>query len=341
MLSAPSQLLMRSQETFAQGKWLLVNPTDCYIATQLNNPDIKVFHQYFDIYQQSCAAGNAAQHQFTAAYPTAEKFDGAVIYMPKSKEQAKMLIANVAACIAENGSVFLVGENKGGVKSAAKLLDSVGSQVNKIDSARHCALFAVQIDKPIKPFELAKWQSEVKIAVADLEYKVCSLPGVFNHGALDLGTKILLENLPEIKTGRLLDFGCGAGVIGCFLGLKNSECEIVMSDVSALAIHCSTQSAKANNLKVNVIASNGLMDVQGKFSAVYTNPPFHTGIQTDYSVTEGFISQLKKYLTNSGTLTLVANKFLRYSDLLEQRFSGVNLTAETTKFSLYQCSRIK
>ena len=93
MLSAPSQLLMRNKNTFAQGKWLLVNPTDSQIAAQLNNPDIKVFHQYFDIYQQSCADGESAQHTFIAAYPTDEKFDGAVIYMPKSKEQAKMLVA--------------------------------------------------------------------------------------------------------------------------------------------------------------------------------------------------------------------------------------------------------
>ena len=33
MLSAPSQLLMRSKDTFAQGKWLLVNPTDSHTLT--------------------------------------------------------------------------------------------------------------------------------------------------------------------------------------------------------------------------------------------------------------------------------------------------------------------
>lgn len=341
MLSAPSQLLMRSADTFSQGKWLLVNPADSQIAQQLDNPELKVFHQYFDVYQQSCAAGKPEQHHFSAVYSTEEKFDGAVIYMPKSKDQAKMLIANVAACLNENASLLLVGENKGGVKSAAKILETISSQVNKVDSARHCALFGAQLDKAIKPFELRKWQSELDISVGGLDYKIYSLPGVFNHGSVDLGTKILLDNLPEIKKGRLLDFGCGAGVIGCYLGLKSPESEIVMSDVSALAVHCSKESAKLNNLKVSVVASNGLMDVQGKFSAVYTNPPFHTGIQTDYSVTENFIAQLKQYLVNSGSLTLVANKFLRYSELLEQRFGAVNVMAQTTKFTLYQCARIK
>ena len=341
MLSASSQLLMRSEDTFAQGKWLLVNPTDSQIAEQLNNPELKVFHQYYDIYQQSCAAGKSAQHTFAAEYPTDEKFDGAVIYMPKSKDHAKMLIANVAACLNVNGSLLLVGENKSGVKSAAKILESISSQVNKVDSARHCALFGAQIDKSVKLFELSKWQSEVDISVGGLKYKICSLPGVFNHGALDLGTIVLLDNLPDIKKGRLLDFGCGAGAIGCYLGLKSPESEVVMSDVSALAVYCSKESAKLNNLDIRVVASNGMMDVQGKFSAIYTNPPFHTGIQTDYSVTEGFIAQLKQFLAQGGSLTLVANKFLRYSELLEQRFSAVGLIAQTTKFSLYHCARVK
>ncbi|WP_158972601.1 class I SAM-dependent methyltransferase [Paraglaciecola sp. L3A3] len=341
MLSAASQVLVRNEEFFATGKWLLVNPTDSHIAATLSDADISVFHQYFDIYQQSKDQGKADKHTFAAAYPTDKKFDGAVIYVPKSKEQLKMLIANVAACLTPNASLLLVGENKGGIKSAVKLLDSICSQTNKIDSARHCALFGGQVDKTIKAFDINKWQTEVALSVAGQDYKVCSLPGVFNHGILDLGTQLLLENLPEVKAGRLLDFGCGAGVIGCYLALKSPKSEIVMSDVSALAIYCSKQSAKLNNLDVQVVPSNGLADVNGKFSAVYTNPPFHTGIQTDYSVTENFISQLNNYLAKAGSLVLVANKFLRYSELLEKRFSSVSLVEQTSKFSLYHCNRIK
>lgn len=341
MLSAPSQVLVRNEELFAQGKWLLVNPTDAQIATQLKPADISVFHQYFDIYQQSCQQGNTKQHRFSASYTADEKFDGAVIYVPKSKEQLKMLIANIAACLNPNASLLLVGENKGGIKGGAKLLESVGSQVNKVDSARHCALFGTQVDKPIKPFDITQWQTELRLSVADVDYKICSLPGVFNHGSLDLGTKLLLENLTDIQSGRLLDFGCGAGVIGCFLGLKSPSSKIVMSDVSALAIYCSKHSAKLNELDAEVIASNGLADINGKFSTIYTNPPFHTGIQTDYSVTEGFISQLNKYISKSGSLVLVANRFLRYSELLEKRFSAVSLIEQTSKFSLYKCNRVK
>ena len=341
MLSPASQVLVRSAELFNSGKWLLVNPTDAHVCQSLGNSDIAVFHQFYDIYQQSQRAGKKEQHYFAASYPTDQQFDGAVIYMPKAKEHAKMLLANVAACLKQGASLMLVGENKSGVKSADKMLEPYCEQVNKIDSARHCALYGGQVSKVAKTFNLTEWQTVKQIEVAGLAYQICSLPGVFNHGQVDTGTRVLLENLPHYHAGRVLDFGCGAGIIGCFVALTKPQSKVVMSDVSALAVYCATQSALLNKLEVDVIASNGLQDISPKFTTVITNPPFHTGIQTDYSVTENFIAGIKNYLTSEGALILVANQFLRYAELLEKRFKAVNLIEQTTQFSVYQCHRSK
>jgi 16S rRNA (guanine1207-N2)-methyltransferase len=341
VLSLPSKILLRSEHLLQQGKWLLVNPCDPQIFNELDNPHIYGFHQYFDIYQQSVGQTSADKHTFAASYPCEPIFDGVVVYMPKSKAQAQMLLANVASCLKPNATILLVGENKGGIKSAPKLLEPFTSQVNKIDSARHCALFAGLLDKPVTEFELTQWQTLSTVNVADLSFEVCSLPGVFSHGELDTGTRVLLENLAPIPNGRLLDFACGAGIIACFIGLKNPKSQMVMSDVSALALHCAAQSALLNGLNVQIIPSDGLAEIKGRFDGIYTNPPFHTGIQTDLSVTESFLSQIKQHLNPGGTLTLVANKFLRYSDSLEGRFASVTPLAQTTKFSLYHCRRCK
>ena len=341
MLSPASQVLVRNTELFSSGKWLLVNPTDAHVCQALESNDIAVFHQFFDIYQQSKQAGSAKQHKFAVSYPSDQQFDGAVIYMPKAKEHAKMLLANVAACLKKGASLMLVGENKSGVKSADKMLEPYCEQVNKIDSARHCALYGGQVTKDVKAFNLTEWQSIKQIEIANVKYQICSLPGVFNHGQVDTGTRVLLENLPHYHPGRVLDFGCGAGIIGCFVALTKPQSKVVMSDVSALAVHCATQSALLNKLDIDVVASNGLQDLTPKFTAVITNPPFHTGIQTDYSVTENFIAGIKNYLTSEGSLILVANQFLRYAELLEKRFKTVSLIEQTTQFSVYQCYRTK
>ena len=345
MLSAASQALLRSKELLLQGKWLLVNPADGQIFTQIDNPHIYGFHQYFDIFQQSVAAvklkGLQEQHTFAPTYQSPADFDGAVLYMPKSKAQAQMLLANIASCLKPGATILMVGENKSGIKSAPKLLDDYSTQINKVDSARHCAVYGGQIDKPTENFDLQKWQSILTLNVAGVSYQICSLPGVFSHGELDAGTRLLLESIDKVGSGNLLDFACGTGIIGCFLGLKNPQSTVVMTDVSALAIYCATKSAELNGLEVQVIPSNGLAEITGRFDGIYTNPPFHTGIQTDYSVTETFINQLKPRLKPAGSLTLVANKFLRYSQLLEQKFSSVYALAQTTKFSVYYCQRCK
>lgn len=335
MLAPPSQVLLRNQDIFENGNWLLCNAADPLIFSKLDDYNVSGYHQYYDVYQQACKQTDASQHQFGVQCQVNQKLDGAVIYMPKSKQQAKMLIANLAACIKPGGQLLLVGENKAGIKSATKLLEPFASQINKIDSARHCSLYCAQLNHSVAPFDLKKWQQNWQIDMAGITLSLVSLPGVFSHSELDDGTRLLLENINHVPAGRLLDFACGAGVIGCFLAKKQPDIELVMSDVSALALHCAQVSAKLNNVSADVIASDGLRGISGSFKAIYTNPPFHTGIQTDYSVTQTFIRDVKQHLTPGAKLTLVANRFLTYPQAMQESLSKVCTIAKTNKFTLY------
>ena len=76
MLTPASQVLLRSAELLAQGKWLIVNPTDGYVFSELDNSDVHGFHQFFDVYEQSVALANGreTQHQFVAAYNSEAQF---------------------------------------------------------------------------------------------------------------------------------------------------------------------------------------------------------------------------------------------------------------------------
>jgi 16S rRNA (guanine1207-N2)-methyltransferase len=158
---------------------------------------------------------------------------------------------------------------------------------------------------------------------------------VFNHGCLDAGTKMLLENAPSTKQGKVLDFGCGAGLIATFLGLKNTALEFVCSDVSALATYATTQTLKLNGVTGEAILSDGLKNISGKFDLIVSNPPFHTGIATDYSVAETFLANAKQHLTKNGKLTIVANSFLKYPPILETQFETYQTVFKNNKFAVY------
>lgn len=354
-LSYPSQLLLRSLEYFEQGHWAIVNPTDADIFGYLPNTNIVGLHQYHHHYV-ACTKYTKHAQLFGASFRlnelnnklaaseanTAENgFDGIIIYMPKSKQQLAMLIDNAATLVQPGAVIMVVGENKSGIKSVAKLLEKVGQNVNKIDSAKHCGLYAVTVEKPKSQFSLHDYAIKRVYTINEQAIEVYSLPGVFGHKQLDPGTDLLLQQLtPQALTnskGHVYDFACGSGVIGCYLAklLAEHQCTVSMSDVSALAIYCSEQTAKLNKVNVNIVACDGLAKLNKKFDIIVSNPPFHEGIRNDYSITESFIKQAYSHSNQYANITIVANRFLPYPDILDKVYSGFTTVAASNKYRVY------
>jgi 16S rRNA (guanine1207-N2)-methyltransferase len=92
---------------------------------------------------------------------------------------------------------------------------------------------------------------------------------------------------------------------------------------------------QANGLTADIIASNGLENVEGQFDAIISNPPFHTGVKTDYGIADKFIAQSRQYLVKGGELRIVANRFLPYPDILEAEFGNVQTIAQSNRFAVY------
>ncbi|MCC2608050.1 class I SAM-dependent methyltransferase [Planctobacterium marinum] len=339
MLSAPSQCLLRQKDMLLEGRWLLVNPTDAFVFDELPET-VSGFHQYFDQYQ-AAARRQPHRHSFGITLPEeTEKFDGIVLYLPKAKKHTVWLLAHLATLLNPNGFLCLVGENKGGIKSSGKLLEAVGERANKIENARHCSVLATVVAQS-QPFNLDAYISKQTMSVSNhngnTDIQVYSLPGVFSHGELDAGTQLLLENIEKVPDGNVLDFACGCGVVGAYLAAQNTQSSVTLSDINALALHCSEMTMSHLNNERQITASNGLDLVEGQFRAIYTNPPFHTGLETDYGITDIFIQDASRKLQSGGELWLVANRFLPYAEQLKRSFNNCKTVAQTTKFTLYRC----
>ena len=72
-----------------------------------------------------------------------------------------------------------------------------------------------------------------------------------------------------------------------------------------------------------------------KFDLIVSNPPFHTGIATDYTIAEAFLSNAKQHLTKVGKLSIVANSFLKYPPILEAQFGSFHTVYKNNKFAVY------
>ena len=341
MLSAPSKLLLRNLDLFEQGRWLFVNPTDADIFSELNDFDISGFHQYFDVFQQALLINNV--QSFGAAIEVAdpnELYDGAIIYLPKAKAHFAMLLDNIQSVVKTHGTIAVVGSNDGGIKSIGKILKAKLGIAQKRDSARHCALWCSPNSGSEQSFTLDNYLTVSTHNLGDTSWQVASLPGVFSHGSLDVGTQLLLESMPTITGKQVLDFACGAGVIGCYLAKRQPNLQVSFSDINGLALYACQKSCELNGMTANVKPSNGLNEWHAeRFNTIVTNPPFHTGVETDYQITETFIKAVGKHLLTAGQLFLVANRFLPYPELLDKHLQRHADLARSSKFCVYQARK--
>lgn len=337
--SNPSQLLQRNENLFA-GKNILVagNIDDNYPLHLQSLAKSSTFcfsdYRYFSALNEQLTGSTRL---FTDNYQGDKKFDLLLIYIPKAKQEVQYLLANLTPHLEQGASIILVGEKKCGIKSASTLLKPYADDINMLDSARHCSILYCELTKPVKTFNQTDWIKTYTIKVNDISLQICSLPGVFSHGELDKGTQLLLENLPEKLTGNLLDFGCGAGVIGCYIQTRYPDLKIDMVDINAYALASARLSMIKNKLNANIFASDVFSEIETTYNTLISNPPFHSGQKTNYEAPEALINQSPRHIKPRGTFLIVANKFLRYEPLLSASYDNLTTKEQNNKFKLLMC----
>ncbi|MEN9583407.1 MAG: hypothetical protein RLZZ616_413 [Pseudomonadota bacterium] len=334
-ISAVSQMLERNQALFVGKRLLVCGALEDDYPRQLAAlaQTLTVFttdYCYYRSQQAALGEGILFDHQLGGA----PRFDALLLLMPKAKAEAQYLLAMMTPLLEAGADLFLAGENRGGINGADKLLAPYGEKPIKRDSARRCSLYHGELCKPVAPFELESWFGRYQCKAGDTELTVLALPGVFSAAELDLGTQMLLAAVPPMQ-GELLDFGCGAGVIGSVLAKRNPDLRVNMVDISALALESSRRTLAINGLLGKVYPSDVYSDVSTPFQHIVSNPPFHAGLKTFYAATETFLARAPEFLLPNGSLTIVANAFLRYQPILETHFKRVDVISSDAKFKVY------
>ncbi|EKM96360.1 methyltransferase [Stutzerimonas degradans] len=325
-----SEVLLRQAQLF-DGKLLLAGlPADDLLG-QLPQASGWSWHAGE---QQRLQRRFAGRCSFGVDAPVGD-FEAAVLFLPKSRELTEYLLQTLAARLAGR-PLYLVGEKRAGVERAARQLAAFG-HARKLDSARHCQLWQVQVEQAPAHPELSALAERFQLELADGPLQVVSLPGVFSHGRLDRGSALLLEHLDGLPaSGRLLDFGCGAGVLGATLKRRYPQSELFLLDVDAFALESSRLTLAANGLEAMLIAGDGIDAAPFELSAIVSNPPFHHGVHTSYEASEALLERAARHLAAGGELRLVANAFLRYPPLIEAHLGHCQTLAEADGFRIYR-----
>ncbi|MGF1239102.1 methyltransferase [Streptomyces sp. NPDC004690] len=162
--------------------------------------------------------------------------------------------------------------------------------------------------------------------------------GVFCADRLDIGTRFLLRHLPDGDGARrVVDLGCGNGVVGTAMGLAHPEAEVLFTDESFQAVASAEATYKANGVPghAEFRVGDGLSGVpDGSVDLVLNNPPFHSHQATTDATAWRMFTGARRALRPGGSLWVIGNRHLGYHVKLRRLFGNSELVASDPKFVL-------
>jgi 16S rRNA (guanine1207-N2)-methyltransferase len=158
--------------------------------------------------------------------------------------------------------------------------------------------------------DAASREREIVLALPDMTLRLTTDRGVFSHGAIDAGTRLLLTVAPSPpSTGHLLDVGCGYGPIAAVLRRRSPNATVWALDSNQRALALCARNAPG--VRVDAPAS----DV--RFDAIWSNPPIRIGKAALHSL----LTQWLGRLADDGVAVLVVQRHLG-ADSLQRWLDG-------------------
>jgi 16S rRNA (guanine1207-N2)-methyltransferase len=161
--------------------------------------------------------------------------------------------------------------------------------------------------------------------------------GIFCAERLDIGTRFFLRNLPR-RHGpeRVVDLGCGNGVVGTAAAVANPGAEVLFTDESYQAVASAEATFRTNAgpaAKAEFRVGDGLAGVpDGSVDLVLNNPPFHTHQATSDATAWRMFTGARDALRPGGELWVIGNRHLGYHLKLRRLFGGCEIMASDPKF---------
>ena len=154
----------------------------------------------------------------------------------------------------------------------------------------------------------------------------------------------MIENIPQnIGHSKVIDLGCGNGVLGLAAAAMNPDAQVTFSDESFMAVE-SARLNVGNNIeqpqRCDFMWNDCLTDIEfDSVDWIICNPPFHQ-LQTitDHIAWQMF-NDAYRVLKRGGTLRIVGNRHLGYHIKLQRIFDNCTTVASNGKFVILEAVR--
>ncbi|MDP5113928.1 MAG: methyltransferase [Ilumatobacteraceae bacterium] len=155
--------------------------------------------------------------------------------------------------------------------------------------------------------EVPSARKRIDVSLPDGSFSIETDTGVFSHGRVDSGTKVLLMEAPALPaSGNVLDLGCGSGPIAMTMARRSPESSVWAVDVNERARQLTRDNASALGLTNITVASPDEVPDSVIFDVIWSNPPIKVGKQELHDLLNRWLARLSP----DGYAVLVVNKNL-------------------------------
>jgi len=177
-------------------------------------------------------------------------------------------------------------------------------------------------------------------SIDEIELSLEAQATLFSPNAIDAGTRAMLSCVRFQADDKVLDLGCGYGVVGLFAAKHIGEQKVWLLDNNPVAIEYASRNARLNAIgDVSIVLSDGFSQFRETgFTKILCNPPYHA----DFSVPKHFIHKGFNRLEVGGSLWMVTKRDVWYRNKLHAIFGSVRTHAvgdyhvfEATKQALH------
>ena len=155
------------------------------------------------------------------------------------------------------------------------------------------------------------------------ELRLWTEPGLFSQSGVDAGTLAMLSCVSFRPDDKVLDLGCGYGVVGIVAARTAKPENVFLVDIDPVAVGAATTNVASNGaVGATVVQSDGFRDFrESGFTKILSNPPYHA----DFAVPKHFIEKGFNRLVIGGAMFMVTRRELWYRKKLEAIFGGVRV----------------